>query len=198
MAEETYQEVSDKIKEEVTESPPGHELQVIEESVEKIDDEILEVKVVETVAMKSKPPACRAKLRDKVICPKCNKELSRHSYNYTHSKYCAGKETDSEVEEITEKMEQLTISERVGSGSVTSSPPQEATKSPLTPKPKAKAKPRAKPNEIPVGENTPVPLTPGEKDDEGQNFYYIPNDDDIKRYLCNMRKEKAMKQKPRL
>jgi hypothetical protein len=178
MAEETYQEVADKIKEEVTESPAGHELQVIDESDDKIDDEVLEVKAVEKVAMKTKPPApCRAKLRDKVTCPKCNKELSRHSYNYTHSKYCAGSDMEeiNDIEEITAKMEKLTISE---------------------PKPKAKAKPKAKPKSacaIPVEENTPVPLTPGEKDDKGQNFYYIPNDEDIKRYLGNMRKEKAMK-----
>jgi len=135
----------------------------------------LETKPVEKVAMKKKQPACRAKLRDKVTCPKCGKELSRHSYEYTHSKFCKGKpckpapveqeeeeeEEDEDVKEITKKMEQMTITELT-----------EETK----PKAKAKAKAIPKPQKV-----------------EDKPAEYTPTDDDIKRYLSNIRKEKAMK-----
>ena len=122
--------------------------------------------------MKKKQPACRAKLRDKVTCPKCDKELSRHSYEYTHSKFCKGKpdkptpveETeDEEVKEITKKMEQITITELM-----------EETKPKAKPKPKHQPKPQPKKYEEPPAQ-------------------YTPTDDDIKRYLSNIRKEKAMR-----
>ena len=102
MAEETYQEIVDKIKDkevkkdEVMESPipKGDEPKTCETIIEEKEenettDFELETKPVEKVAIK-KQPACRAKLRDKVTCPKCGKELSRHSYEYTHSKFCKG------------------------------------------------------------------------------------------------------------
>jgi len=95
MAEETYQDVVDKIKDEeekkdeILESPPEQKTceTIVEEKEENETTDLeLETKPVEKVAMKKKQPACRAKLRDKVTCPKCGKELSRHSYEYTHSK----------------------------------------------------------------------------------------------------------------
>ena len=159
---------------------------IIEEKEEnEATDLELETKPVEKVAMKKKQPACRAKLRDKVTCPKCGKELSRHSYEYTHSKYCKGKENnppppseeeegEEEVKEITKKMEQMTIDELV-----------EETK----PKPKPKAKPKPKPQKV---ENIP-----SDKDIKNHVFAkaeaFVPTDEDIKRYLSNIRKEKAMK-----
>ena len=176
MAEESYQEVVDKISEnpvgEVVKDEELEKLEIIEE--EKGENETTdfesETKPVEKVAMKKKQPSCRAKLRDKVTCPKCGKELSRHSYEYTHSKFCKGKlckpapeeeEEEEECKEITKKMEQMTITELI-----------EETK----PKPKAKDKPIAKPAKV-----------------EDKPAEYIPNDDDIKRYLSNVRKEKAMR-----
>jgi len=171
MTEETYQEVVDKISED--EIPP--ELDKCETIEEETTDFELETKPVEKIAMKKKQPSCRAKLRDKVTCPKCSKELSRHSYEYTHSKFCKGKldkpapveeeEEEEEVKEITKKLEQMTITELI-----------EETK----PKPKAKACPKGKP--------IANPAKAEEKPTE-----YIPNDDDIKRYLSNVRKEKAMR-----
>ena len=182
MAEESYQEVADKISENPIEevvkddvpNPKGdfEKCETIEEENETTDFES-ETKPVEKVAMKKKQPSCRAKLRDKVTCPKCGKELSRHSYEYTHSKFCKGKpckpapveeeeeEEEEECKEITKKMEQMTITELI-----------EETK----PKPKAKDKPIAKPAKV-----------------EDKPAEYIPNDDDIKRYLSNVRKEKAMR-----
>ena len=183
MTEETYQEVIDKIKEEDGEKD---EKEYVKEDVEKCKtiveekeehettDFELETKPVEKVAMKKKQPSCRAKLRDKVTCPKCGKELSRHSYEYTHSKFCKGinrkplvpsddegSGEEEDVKEITNKMEQMTITELV-----------EETK----PKPKPKAKPIAKPHKV-----------------EDKPTEYVPTDDDIKRYLSNIRKEKAMR-----
>ena len=184
MADETYQEVVDKISENPVEEVVEDEIstvpnpkrdfekcETIEEENEATDFE-LETKPMEKVAMKKKQPSCRAKLRDKVTCPKCGKELSRHSYEYTHSKFCKGtpdkpapveeeEEEEEDVKEISKKMEQMTITEFV-----------EETK----PKPKAKAKPK------------PEPVKVIDKPAE-----YIPNDEDIKRYLSNVRKEKAMR-----
>lgn len=186
MAEETYQEVVDKIKEdEVTKdeipeepNPKGDGLEriktMVEEKEENESDFELEVQSSEKVAMKKKQPPCRAKLRDKVACPKCNKNISRHSYEYTHSKFCEGKpckpappspegydEEDEDVKETTKKMEQMTITEFI-----------EETK----PKPKPNVKPIAKLEQV-----------------EDKPLEHIPNDDDIKRYRSNIRKEKAMR-----
>ena len=179
MVEETYQEVVDKIKgeegekDDVKEEAEKCETIVEEEKEENETADLgLETKPVEKVAMKKKQPSCRAKLRDKVTCPKCGKELSRHSYEYTHSKFCKGKpsqpapmdqeeDEEEEVKEITKKMEQMTITELI-----------EETK----PKPKPKAKPIAKPQKV-----------------EDKPAEYVPTDDDIKRYLSNIRKEKAMR-----
>jgi len=182
MAEESYQEVVDKISENPVEevvkdevpNPKGdfEKCETIEEENETTDFES-ETKPMEKVAMKKKQPSCRAKLRDKVTCPKCGKELSRHSYEYTHSKFCKGKpdkpapveeeeeEEEEECKEITKKMEQMTITELI-----------EETK----PKPKAKPKPIPKPAKV-----------------EDKPAEYIPNDEDIKIYLSNVRKEKAMR-----
>ena len=180
MTEETYQEVVDKISENEIptqrETPPG--LDKCETIEEETTDFELETKPMEKIAMKKKQPSCRAKLRDKVTCPKCSKELSRHSYEYTHSKFCKGKldkpapveeeEEEEEVKEITKKLEQMTITELI-----------EETK----PKPKAKACPKGK------------PIANTAKAEEKPTFVeqYIPNDDDIKKYLSNVRKEKAMR-----
>ena len=183
MTEESYQEVVDKISDnpvgEVVKDEEPEKLEIIEEEKEENEttDFESETKPVEKVAMKKKQPSCRAKLRDKVTCPKCGKELSRHSYEYTHSKFCKGKpdnipttapikeeEEEEEVKEITKKMEQMTITELI-----------EETK----PKPKAKPKPK------------PEPVKAIEKPALVEQ--YIPNDDDIKRYLSNVRKEKAMR-----
>ena len=186
MAEESYQEVADKISENPIEevvkddvpNPKGdfEKCETIEEENETTDFES-ETKPVEKVAMKKKQPSCRAKLRDKVTCPKCGKELSRHSYEYTHSKFCKGKqpighkpapveeeeeEEEEECKEITKK--QMTIK------------PQGQLIEETKPKPKAKPKPK------------PEPVKVIDKPAE-----YIPNDDDIKRYLSNVRKEKAMR-----
>ena len=121
MADETYDEVNSKIKGEGVEN----ELSTIEEKeaietneiVVDIEDtaETLPVQSVAKVALKKKP-SCRDKLRDKVTCPKCGKELSRHSYDYTHSKFCKGRKplvpTDDEGEEglmkTSEKISKLT------------------------------------------------------------------------------------------
>jgi len=188
MTEETYQEVVDKISED--EIPPG--LDKCETIEEETTDFELETKPVEKIAMKKKQPSCRAKLRDKVTCPKCSKELSRHSYEYTHSKFCKGKldkpapveeeEEEEEVKEITKKLEQMTITELI-----------EETK----PKPKAKACPKGKSvgAEPPPLKATKSPFQPiaNPVKAEEKPTEYIPNDDDIKRYLSNVRKEKAMR-----
>jgi len=180
MAEESYQEVVDKIIEnpvgQVVKDEEPEKLEIIEEEKEENEttDFELETKPVEKVAMKKKQPSCRAKLRDKVTCPKCGKELSRHSYEYTHSKFCKGKlckpapveeeeeEEEEECKEITKKMEQMTITELI-----------EETK------PKPKAKPKPKPEPVKVIEKPALVEQ------------YMPNDDDIKRYLSIVRKEKA-------
>ena len=174
MTEETYQEVVDKISEDEIPHPESGQLDKCETIEEETTDFELETKPVEKIAMKKKQPSCRAKLRDKVTCPKCSKELSRHSYEYTHSKFCKGKpdkpapveeeeEEEEEVKEITKKLEQMTITELI-----------EETK----PKPKAKARPKAIAN-------------PAKAEDKPTE--YIPNDEDVKRYLSHIRKEKAMR-----
>jgi len=167
MTEETYQEVVDKISED--EIPP--ELDKCETIEEETTDFELETKPVEKIAMKKKQPSCRAKLRDKVTCPKCSKELSRHSYEYTHSKFCKGKpdkpapveeeEEEEEVKEITKKMEQMTITELIE---------------------ETKPKPKPRPKAIAIQQKV-----------EDKPTEYIPNDEDVKRYLSNIRKEKAMR-----
>ena len=201
MAEETYQDVADKVKEnevgkvEVPEPPPSLERSetVIEENEENETTDELETKPVEKVAIKKKQPACRAKLRDKVTCPKCGKELSRHSYEYTHSKFCKGKpckaskpapvgeeEEDEDVKEITKKMEQMTISELIEETKPKPKPEPEPVIIDIEEVPKAKPKFKLKPKPQPskYQETTPE---------------YVPTDEDIKRYLSNIRKEKAMK-----
>ena len=98
MAEETYDEVIDKtniddvkIVEAKEENTPTTESLIEGQSLPLIEEnEEFESTSVEKVAMKKKP-ACRAKLKDKVTCEGCGKELSRHSYDYTHKKYCKGK-----------------------------------------------------------------------------------------------------------
>jgi hypothetical protein len=196
MAEETYQEVVDKIKDDegekdnvkdVNEETKKCELIAEEENEDSETTDLgLETKQVEKVAMIKKQPACRAKLRDKVTCPKCDKELSRHSYEYTHAKFCKGRppkppqpsddeeEEDEDVREITKKMEQMTVTELL-----------EETK----PRPKAKAKAISKPQKV---ENIP-----SDKDIKDHVFVkaeaFAPTDDDIKKYLSNIRKEKAMR-----
>ena len=167
MTEETYQEVVDKISED--DIPP--ELDKCETIEEETTDFELETKPVEKVAVKKKQPSRRAKLRDKVTCPKCNKELSRHSYEYTHSKFCKGKpdkpapveeeEEEEEVKEITKKMEQMTITELIE---------------------ETKPKPKPRPKAIAIQQKV-----------EDKPTEYIPNDEDVKRYLSNIRKEKAMR-----
>ena len=72
-------------------------------------------------------------------------------------------EEEEEVKEITKKMEQMTITELI-----------EETK----PKPKPKPKPQPK-RQRKKYEDTPTE--------------YIPNDDDVKIYLGNIRKKKAMR-----
>ena len=194
MTEETYQDVVDKIKEEeggkddvkeVKEEIEKRETIVEEEKEENETDLGLETKPVEKVAMKKKQPACRAKLRDKVTCPKCGKELSRHSYEYTHSKFCKGKpdkpapvveeeDEEEEVKEITKKLELMTITELI-----------EETK----PEPKAKAKA--------ISKSQKVENLSSDKDIKNHVFVnaeaFVPTDDDIKRYVSNVRKEKAMR-----
>ena len=79
--EGTYEEVlSNTIenKEEVNE-------EVKEEVKGDVKEEESIAKPIEKVALKKTPP-CRAKLKDKVTCENCGKELSRHSYDYTHKK----------------------------------------------------------------------------------------------------------------
>ena len=173
MTEETYQEVVDKISENEIptqrENPPG--LDKCETIEEETTDFELETKPVEKIAMKKKQPSCRAKLRDKVTCPKCSKELSRHSYEYTHSKFCKGKldkpapveeeEEEEEVKEITKKLEQMTITELIE---------------------ETKPKPKPRPKAIAIQQKV-----------EDKPTEYIPNDEDVKRYLSNIRKEKAMR-----
>ena len=117
MAEETYDEVNTKTKDEVVKN----ELSTIDEQEAIETYEIiveikeaagtLPVQPAEKVALK-KQPSCRAKLMDKLTCPKCGNELSRHNYDYTHSKFCKGiarkplvaTDDDRENEEITKKI----------------------------------------------------------------------------------------------
>lgn len=181
MIEETYQEVVAKIKDDEVEKD-----EAIKE--EKEEDETtdlgLETKPVEKVAMIKKQPACRAKLKDKVTCPKCDKELSRHSYEYTHSKFCKGRphqpppptddEEDEDVKEITKKMEQMTVTEIL-----------EETKPKPKPRPKAIAVPKKVEN-IPSDKDIKTHVLVKEE-------AFVPTDDDVKKYLGNIRKEKAMK-----
>ena len=93
MVEETYQEVVDQIKDDEEEKGNVKDVKEEAKTCETIVEENestdlgLETKPVEKVAMIKKQPACRAKLKDKITCPKCGKELSRHSYEYTHSKF---------------------------------------------------------------------------------------------------------------
>jgi len=193
MTEETYQEVVDKISEDEIPHPESGQLDKCETIEEETTDFESETKPVEKIAMKKKQPSCRAKLRDKVTCPKCSKELSRHSYEYTHSKFCKGKpdkpepveeeeEEEEEVKEIIKKMEQMTITELI-----------EETKP--KPKPKAKARPKATAIQQKVEDKSvgaePPPLKATKS--PFQPTEYIPNDEDVKRYLSNIRKEKAMR-----
>ena len=93
-------------------------------------------------------------------------------------------EEDEDVKEITKKMEQMIITEL-----------REETK----PKPKPVAEPepvitdieevpKAKPKPKPKPKPQPQPSKYEETTPE-----YVPTDDDIKKYLNNIRKEKAMK-----
>ena len=182
MVEETYQEVVDKIKDDEGEkgnvkdvNEEAKKCETIVEEENESTDLGLETKPVEKVAMIKKQPACRAKLKDKITCPKCGKELSRHSYEYTHSKFCKGRpynpapptdDEDEDVREITKKLEQMTVTEIL-----------EETK----PRPKPKPKPQPKPQPKKYEDAIYQPPT------------LAPNDDDVKRYLSNIRKEKAMK-----
>ena len=131
-----------------------------------------------------------------MTCPKCNKELSRHSYEYTHSKFCKGKpdkptpveeeeeEEDEGVKEITKKMEQMTITELIEETKPTPKPVAEPEPVIVDIEEVPKAKPKAKPKPKPQ----PQPSKYQEITPE-----YVPTDDDILRYLRNIRKEKAMK-----
>ena len=107
MAEETYQEVADKIKEnelekdEVPEPPPSLERSetVTEENEENETTDELETKPVDKVAMKKKQIACRAKLRDKVTCPKCNKcHYNTNSIKLNYKDFCNKSTTFNEKE----------------------------------------------------------------------------------------------------
>ena len=90
MAEETYDEVIDKTNIDDVKIVEAKEENTLESTPLIEENEEFESTSVEKVAMKKKP-ACRAKLKDKVTCEGCGKELSRHSYDYTHKKYCKGK-----------------------------------------------------------------------------------------------------------
>ena len=62
----------EEIKEEVIEP-------VVEEVKEEVKPEIKE---------EVKPKTSRDKLKDKVNCPDCGKEVTEHGLKYTHKKYC--------------------------------------------------------------------------------------------------------------
>ena len=64
--------VKEEIKEEVIEP-------VVEEVKEEVKPEIKE---------EVKPKTSRDKLKDKVNCPDCGKEVTEHGLKYTHKKYC--------------------------------------------------------------------------------------------------------------
>ena len=66
---------------------------VIEPVVEEVKVPVVEevkVPVIEPVVeeIKAKPKNNRDKLKDKVNCPDCDKEVTVHGLRYTHAKYC--------------------------------------------------------------------------------------------------------------
>ena len=65
-----------KVKEEIKE-------EVIEPVIEPVKEEV-KPEIKEEV----KPKTSRDKLKDKVNCPDCDKEVTVHGLKYTHKKYC--------------------------------------------------------------------------------------------------------------
>ena len=62
---------------------------VVEEvTVPIVEPVVEEFKVPIVEEIKVKPKNNRDKLKDKVNCPDCNKEVTVHGLRYTHAKYC--------------------------------------------------------------------------------------------------------------
>ena len=80
--EPVVEEVIEPVVEEV-------KVPVIEPVVEPVVEEI-KVPVIEPVVeeIKAKPKNNRDKLKGKVNCPDCGKEVTVHGLKYTHAKYC--------------------------------------------------------------------------------------------------------------
>ena len=55
--------------------------------IEPVKEEVKEP-VKEEVKEEVKPKNSRDKLKDKVNCPDCGKEVTEHGLKYTHKKYC--------------------------------------------------------------------------------------------------------------
>ena len=86
VVEPVVEEVIEPVVEEVIEP-------VVEPVVEEVTVPIVEpvkVPVIEPIVeeIKVKPKNNRDKLKDKVNCPDCNKEVTVHGLRYTHAKYC--------------------------------------------------------------------------------------------------------------
>ena len=61
--------------------------EIKEEVIEPVKEEVKEP-VKEEVKEEVKPNTSRDKLKDKVNCPDCGKEVTEHGLKYTHKKYC--------------------------------------------------------------------------------------------------------------
>ena len=92
--EPVVEEVKEEIKEEVKpkakpRAKPKAKVkeEIKEEVIEPVKEEVKE-EIKEEVKKEVKPKTSRDKLKDKVNCPDCGKEVTEHGLKYTHKKYC--------------------------------------------------------------------------------------------------------------
>ena len=103
--EPVVEPVTEEIKEEIKEELRRRVKEEIKEEVKpkakprakpkaKVKEEVIEPvvevtdPVVEEAKEEMKPNTGRDKLKDKVNCPDCGKEVTEHGLKYTHKKYC--------------------------------------------------------------------------------------------------------------
>ena len=94
VVEEVKEPVVEEVKEEIKQVKPKAKPrakkvkeEIKEEVIEPVKEEVKEP-VKEEVKEEVKPKTSRDKLKDKVNCPDCGKEVTEHGLKYTHKKYC--------------------------------------------------------------------------------------------------------------
>ena len=80
--EEIKEEVKPKAKPRAKPKAKAND-EVKEEVIEPVKEE-----VKEEIKEEVQPKTSRDKLKDKVSCPDCGKEVTEHGLKYTHKKYC--------------------------------------------------------------------------------------------------------------